>query len=399
MDLIRNPYAPGAGTPPPELAGRTELIQEGTTAIQRVIAGRPTQSMIMVGLRGVGKTVLLNRLEEIASEAGCKASLIEAHEGKRLPELLAPQLRSILYSLSTVENAKDLARRGLRGLKGFLNGLKVNVNDIEIGLSIDAEAGLADSGNIEADFPELIVAVAQAAKAASRPIALLIDELQYLSEEEFSALIMAIHKINQKQLPFILIGAGLPQIRALAGNSKSYAERLFRFPDIGALSDSDAIDAIQEPAKSEGAQFADEAIEHILNVTERYPYFLQQWSYVAWNKSETNIIGIEVAKQSDALAIAELDKSFFQMRFERCNPSEKRYMRALAEFGSGRQRSGEIAELLGVKVQSVAPTRSALIKKGMIYSPAHGDTEFTVPLFDQYMRRAIPKFEPNKEYD
>lgn len=381
MDLIRNPYAPGAGTPPPELAGRTELIQEGTTAIQRVIAGRPTQSMIMVGLRGVGKTVLLNRLEEIASEAGCKASLIEAHEGKRLPELLAPQLRSILYSLSTVENAKDLARRGLRGLKGFLNGLKVNVNDIEIGLSIDAEAGLADSGNIEADFPELIVAVAQAAKAASRPIALLIDELQYLSEEEFSALIMAIHKINQKQLPFILIGAGLPQIRALAGNSKSYAERLFRFPDIGALSDSDAIDAIQEPAKSEGAQFADEAIEHILNVTERYPYFLQQWSYVAWNKSETNIIGIEVAKQSDALAIAELDKSFFQMRFERCNPSEKRYMRALAEFGSGRQRSGEIAELLGVKVQSVAPTRSALIKKGMIYSPAHGDTEFTVPLF------------------
>ena len=286
-----------------------------------------------------------------------------------------------------------MARRGLRGLKGFLNGLRINISDIDFGLSIDAEEGLADSGNIEADFPDLIVAVAQAAKAASKPVALLIDELQYLSEKEFSALIMGVHKVNQKNLPLIVIGAGLPQIRALAGNSKSYAERLFRFPDIGALKTLDAVEAIQEPAKSEGARFEDRAIDHILKITERYPYFLQQWGYVAWNISQTSIITEEAAKRADALAIAELDKSFFQMRFERCTPSEKRYMRALAEFGAGKQRSGEIADLLGVKVQSVAPTRSALIKKGMIYSPAHGDTEFTVPLFDQYMRRAIPNFD------
>ena len=393
MDVVRNPYAPGAGTPPPELAGRADLIQEGTIAIQRMAAGRPTQSIIMVGLRGVGKTVLLNRFEEMATESGCKASLVEAHEGKGLPELLAPHLRSILYSLSHVQSAKDLARRGLRGLKGFLNGLRINISDIDFGLSIDAEEGLADSGNIEADFPDLIVAVAQAAKAASKPVALLIDELQYLSEKEFSALIMSVHKVNQKNLPLIVIGAGLPQIRALAGNSKSYAERLFRFPDIGALKTLDAVEAIQEPAKSEGARFEDRAIDHILKITERYPYFLQQWGYVAWNISQTSIITEETAKRADALAIAELDKSFFQMRFERCTPSEKRYMRALAEFGAGKQRSGEIADLLGVKVQSVAPTRSALIKKGMIYSPAHGDTEFTVPLFDQYMRRAIPNFD------
>lgn len=393
MDVVRNPYAPGAGTPPPELAGRADLILEATTALKRLAAGRSTQSLIMVGLRGVGKTVLLNRIEEIATESGCRVSLIEAHEGKSLPELLAPQLRSILYGLSNFEGAKDLARKGLRGLKGFLDGLHVTINDMDFGLSIESERGLADSGNIEADLPELIVVVAQAAKAASKSIAILIDELQYLSEKEFSALIMGVHKVNQKNLPLIVIGAGLPQIRALAGDSKSYAERLFRFPDIGALKHQDAIDALQQPAKSEGAQFEDAAIEHILAITERYPYFLQQWGYTSWNISESNLISLSTVRTADALAIAELDKSFFQMRFERCTPSEKRYMRALAEFGAGKQRSGEIADVLGLKVQSVAPTRNALIKKGMIYSPAHGDTEFTVPLFDQYMRRAMPELE------
>lgn len=389
MDIVRNPYAPGAGTPPPELAGRNVLIEDARNAILRVAAGRPTQSLIMVGLRGVGKTVLLNKFEEIAEASGCKTAFVEAHEGKQLPELLAPKLRQILIGLSTVEAAKDLSRKGMRALKGFLSGLKVTMGDVDFGLSIDPEAGLADSGNIEADLPELFVAIGEAAKAASRPVAIIIDELQYLSESEFSALIMAIHKTNQKSLPVIIIGAGLPQIRALAGNSKSYAERLFRFPDIGALNSQDAIDALQVPAKAEGAEFSDTAISHILSITESYPYFLQQWAYTSWNMSPTNIIDIEVAKSADAPAVLELDKSFFQMRLERCNPSEKKYMRALAELGAGKQRSGDIAEMLGVKVNSVAPTRSALIKKGMIYSPSHGDTEFTVPLFDQYMRRAI----------
>jgi hypothetical protein len=345
----------------------------------------------MVGLRGVGKTVLLNKFEEIGESARCKTAFVEAHEGKPLPELLAPKLRQILIGLSTSETAKDLARKGMRALKGFLNGLKVTVGEVDFGLSIDPEVGLADSGNIEADLPELFVAIGEAAKAASRPLAIIIDELQYLSESEFGALIMAIHKTNQKSLPIIIIGAGLPQIRALAGNSKSYAERLFKFPDIGALNEKDAVDALQVPAKAEGAEFSDEAIAHILSITERYPYFLQQWAYSSWNLSKSEIISLSTARNADMLAISELDKSFFQMRLERCNPSEKKYMRALAELGAGKQRSGDIAERLGVKVQSVAPTRSALIKKGMIYSPSHGDTEFTVPLFDQYMRRVMPE--------
>lgn len=397
MDIVRNPYAPGAGTPPPELAGRSLLIDDASNAIRRVAAGRPSQSLIMVGLRGVGKTVLLNKFEEIADEIGCKCAFIEAHEGKSLPELLAPRLRSILYSLSTIDKARNIARRSLRGLKGFLGGLKITINDIDFGLSIDPEHGFADSGNIEADLPDLMVSVGEAAKAASMPIALIVDELQYLSEDEFSAIIMAIHKVNQKSLPVVLIGAGLPQIRALAGNSKSYSERLFRFPDIGALNTQDSIEALQVPATVEGASFTPEAIEHILDVTKRYPYFLQQWAYTAWNLAPTNVIDKDIAAAADIPAIAELDKSFFQMRLERCNPSEKRYMRALAELGAGKQRSGEIAERLGVKAQSVAPTRSALIKKGMIYSPSHGDTEFTVPLFDQYMRRVIPEFKVDYE--
>ncbi len=390
MDSVRNPFAPGAGTPPPELAGRADVIEAGVTALRRIAAGKPAQSLILVGLRGVGKTVLLNRLMEEAEAAGFKAALIEAHEGKSLPELMAPTLRSFLYSLSLVEGAKDLARRGLRGLKGFLNGLHIDMKDIDFGLSMGAESGLADSGDIEADLPDLIVAVGEAAKAAGKPVALLLDELQYLTTVEFSALIMAIHKVSQKQLPVIMIGAGLPQILGLAGNSKSYAERLFRFPDIGALSRDEATQAIQRPAMAEGAHFTQEAIDQILRVTERYPYFLQQWAYESWNVSPTETITAQVVGIASALAVAELDRSFFKVRFDRCTNSEKKYMRALAEFGRGTHRSGEIADSLGVKVQSVAPTRAALIRKGMIYSPSHGETTFTVPMFDQYMKRAMP---------
>lgn len=389
MDPVRNPFAPGAGTPPPELAGRSDVILLGEIALKRVAAGRPNQSLILVGLRGVGKTVLLNRLNDVAEENHFKTSMIEAHEGKGLAELIVPSLRSMLIQLSVTENAREKARRGLRALKGFLSGLSVTVNDLDFSLSIDPEAGLADSGNIEADLPDLIVAVAEAAKAADRPLALFLDELQYLSSEEFSALIMAVHRVNQRQLPFILVGAGLPQILALAGNSKSYSERLFKYPEIGALTDTDAVSALRNPAKEEGADFTDEAIREISALTERYPYFLQQWAYEAWNVSEKEVIDVDILPKVTERAIAELDKSFFKVRFDRCAPSEKRYMRALAELGQGKHRSGDIAEKLAVKVTSVAPTRSSLIKKGMIYSPSHGDTAFTVPLFDQYMRRTI----------
>ncbi len=344
--------------------------------------------MILVGLRGVGKTVLLNRIQQMAEENGYLTIFLEAHEGKQLPELLLPGLRTALYRLSVTEGAKQKARRGLRVLKSFLSGIKFSMSGVDVG--IDPELGTADTGDLEADLPELMLATAEASAAAGKPIAILVDELQYLTTQEFSALIMSVHRINQRNLPLIVIGAGLPQILGLAGASKSYAERLFRYPKVGALERDDAVIAITHPAESEGVKFEDEAVAQILDVTQRYPYFLQQWAYEAWNASPTETIGAEIIETATRAAIEELDQSFFKVRFDRCTPSEKRYMRALSELGSGTQRSGDIADVLKVKSTSVAPTRSALIRKGMIYSPSHGDTAFTVPLFDEYMRRAMP---------
>jgi hypothetical protein len=390
MDPVRNPYAPGAGSPPPELAGRKDVIENAQIALRRVTIGRPSQSPILVGLRGVGKTVLLVRIKNLAEEAKIKTVYIEAHEGKTLPELLVPGIRQTLFALSLIDSAKDKARRGLRVLKSFLGGLKVTISDIEIG--IDAEAGTADTGDIEADLPELMLVLAEAAAASKTTVAILIDEMQYLSEKEFSSLIMSIHRINQHALPMILIGAGLPQILGLAGNSKSYAERLFTYPRIGALSEEDAINAIVNPARTEGVRYERGAVHQILKVTQSYPYFLQQWAYEAWNIADNDTIMARDVFAAHNNALATLDESFFKVRYERCTPSEKKYMRALAELGSGSFRSGDIAEVLGVKTARVAPTIGKLIKKGMIYSPAHGDTEFTVPMFDEYMKRAMPNY-------
>jgi hypothetical protein len=390
MDPVRNPFAPGAGNPPPELAGRSTLLRQADIAMSRIALGKPAQSLILVGLRGVGKTVLLVRMKEAAEQKGFQSALIEAHERKPLPELLTPALRSILLTLSSVEKSKELARRGLRILRGFLAAFKASVGDVEFGLSVEPEQGIADSGDLESDLPNLMVSVAEAAKAADRPVALLVDELQYLSEAEFSALIMSMHKIGQQNLPLILVGAGLPQILGLAGESKSYAERLFQFPRIGALEPHDARAAIVNPIISEEAGIDEAAVEAILEITERYPYFLQQWGHEAWNIAADNRITRSDVALAEVAAIRSLDQSFFRVRFDRCTPSEKKYMRALAELGPGSHRSGEIADKLGVKTTSVGPVRAKLIKKGMIYSLQHGETAFTVPLFDAYMRRAMP---------
>jgi hypothetical protein len=390
MDPVRNPYAPGAGNPPPELAGRTEVLNKMQIALQRCALHRPIQYPMMVGLRGVGKTVLLVRAQTMADDEGFITLDAEAHEGKTLPELLVPGMRKALFSLSMVEGAKDKARRGLRVLKSFLSGIKVGFAGFEIG--VEAEAGSADSGDLEADLPEMFVALGEAAKAAGRPVAIIIDELQYLSSTEMSALIMAMHKVNQKELPIAVIGAGLPQLLGLAGNSKSYAERLFTYPAIGALSEADAIEAIENPAKLEGVAYEPEATAEIMRLTSCYPYFIQQWSHDAWNAARGPNITVQDVRVATPTAIAALDESFFKVRYERCTPGEKKYMRALSELGTGAHRSGDIAEMLGVKATSVAPARNNLIKKGMIYSPSYGDTAFTVPLFDEYMKRAMPYF-------
>ncbi|WP_239031920.1 ATP-binding protein [Paroceanicella profunda] len=355
---------------------------------------RAVQHPILVGLRGVGKTVLLVKAREMAETHGHYTIEIEAHEGKSLAELLAPGLRKTLYALSSIENAKDKARRGIRVLKSLLSGIKINISGFEIG--VDAETGTADSGDIEADLPEMIVALGEAASAAGKSVSLIVDEIQYLSSREFSALIMALHKANQRSLPLALIGAGLPQLLGLAGNSKSYSERLFSYPTIGALTEEDAITAVVNPSKEEGVEFLDGAVDLIMRRTECYPYFLQQWAYDSWNVASGHAITEKDVVQATEKSLVALDESFFKVRFERCTPSEKRYMRALAEHGTGAHRSGDIAEALGMNTTSAAPTRSNLIKKGMIYSPAYGDTAFTVPLFDEYMRRTIPNLEVKK---
>ena len=388
MDPVRNPFAPGAGTPPPELAGRADVIRDAVVALQRTAQRRPAQSHILTGLRGVGKTVLLNEIKKNAESESFLTIQIEAHEGKPFPELIVPGLRQALIKLSTFESAKQVARRAMRVLKGFIGALKVATHGVEF--SVSPESGTADSGDIEADLPELMAAVGEAAAASGRPLVILIDELQYLESREFSALIMAMHAVNQKSLPIILIGAGLPQILGLAGNSKSYSERLFVYPRIDALTADDAAIALLNPVKGEGARIDTAAIEEAIKITQRYPYFLQQWGHEAWNIATGDRITLKDMQKATPRAYAALDKSFFRVRFDRCTPSEKQYMRALAEFNDGKGRSGDIADSLGVKVTSCAPTRSNLIKKGMIYSPSHGSNAFTVPLFHIFMRREVP---------
>jgi hypothetical protein len=350
-----------------------------------------------VGLRGVGKTVLLNRMQELSEAQNYRSIFLESTETKPLPLLIYPHLRQLLLSLDRIEKLNEHVKRGLRVLRSFANGVKVKYGEIEVGLNIDPEAGSADSGDLEADLTELMLAIGQAAAARNTPIALIVDEMQYLGEDELSALIMALHRISQKELPLILIGAGLPQLVGLAGKSKSYAERLFDFPRIGPLTKPDAINALQGPVQRAGASFTEDALAEIIRVTEGYPYFLQEWGYQAWNLAPGSSIDLDTLKVAHNVVIARLDESFFRVRFDRLTPSEKDYLRAMSELGPGPRRSGDIADLLGVRGQSVAPRRSGLIKKGMIFSPAHGDTEFTVPLFDQFMKRIMPNWKPARK--
>lgn len=387
MDPVTNPYAPGAGSQPPELTGRDEILRRTRVTLERVKLGRSSKSFMLVGLRGVGKTVLLNKIQTIAEEGGFIATLIEVPESKSLPALLVPVLRKILFRLDTKEKVNVAVKRGMMVLRSFANAVKVNIGEIEVGLEIEPERGTADSGDLEHDLPDLLEAVGNAAKARQTAIAIIIDELQYIDEEEFSALIMAVHRVAQKQLPIVIIGAGLPQLVGLAGKSKSYAERLFDYPVVDALSKRDAIAAIDEPAKREGVEYTPEALEAIATLTHGYPYFIQEWGYHSWNKASASPITGRDVNEATKVAIASLDESFFRVRFDRVSPREKDYLFAMASLGTGPHRSGDIALELDVAVESIAPVRSSLIKKGMIYSPAHGDTAFTVPLFNEYLDR------------
>jgi len=392
MDRIANPFSPGTGAPPPELAGREAILEQAHVLFGRIKARRPEKSLLMTGLRGVGKTVLLNEMERMALKEGYRTIFIEAHEDKSLALLLIPQLRRLLFELNRLAGAGEKVRRGLAVLKSFISGIRISAEGYEFGLDIDSEQGAADSGDLEIDMPNLFQAVAEAASERSTSIAILIDEIQYLRPPELSALIMAMHKMQQQQLPLVLAGAGLPTLPGLAGESKSYAERLFSFPDIGPLSAIDSISAIKEPIESAGETIEEAALQAIFHLTKGYPYFLQEWGYQAWNQADKSPITAVVVNNTISLVEQRLDENFFRVRFNRLTPREKTYLRAMAELGAGPNRTAEIAETLGVKINTLGPIRASLIKKGMIYSPAHGDMAFTVPLFDEFMKRAIPEF-------
>lgn len=393
MDPRTNPFAPGAGTQPPELAGREKILADADIALHRLRHGRSARSQMLLGLRGVGKTVLLNLIKKSAANEGYRTVYLEAQENKRLADMLVPPLRRELFQLSTKDQAKDLATRGLGVLRAFASAFKVTIGDIEFGVA--PEIGSADSGSLEDDLPEVFLAVARAAKAENSAVALLIDEVQYLSEPDLAALIVSLHRIGQEGLPIIVFGAGLPQLAGLAGEAKSYAERLFDYPAIGPLDDEAAKAAIRTPVERERSKILDEALEMLVEKTKGYPYFLQEWGFHAWNAAPSSPIGPKDVERATGEALERLDHGFFRVRLDRLTPREKDYMRAMAELGRGPHRSGEIAQVLGIDVKKAGPLRNGLIKKGMIYSPQHGDTAFTVPMFDDFMRRSLPDWEPH----
>ena len=336
--------------------------------------------------------MLLNEIERMARKDGYQSILLEAHEEKPLGELIFPALRGLLYELDRTAGAGDKVKRGLAVLRSFIGSIKLTVGDVAMGLDIEAAKGTADSGDLEIDLPNLFIAIAEAAEERQTAVAILIDEIQYLSQKELGAIIMAMHKMQQKQLPLVLLAAGLPVLPGMAGESKSYAERLFNFPDIGALSEVDAAKALREPARNVGIEFEDDALREVYRLTHGYPYFLQEWGYQSWNMATASPITLKVVQDATPEVIRRLDKNFFRVRFDRLTPSEKNFLRAMAQLGAGNHRTGDIAATLGVSVKGIGPVRSKLIKKGMIYSPAHGDMAFTVPLFDEFMIRAMPVF-------
>ena len=312
---------------------------------------------MLTGLRGVGKTVLLNEIEQLAKQDGYHTIFIEAAEDKPLGVLIAPYLRTLLFELDRVTGMREKVRRGLAVLRGFIGALKITVDDVTFGLDIEPEKGTADSGDLEIDLPNLFVAIGEAAEHCGRAVAILIDEVQYFNETELAALIMAMHKIQQRQLPLVLLGAGLPILPALAGDAKSYAERLFNFPDIGALSEADAAKALQDPAQAGGVEFNRAALDEVYRLTKGYPYFVQEWGYQAWNLAETSPITEKIIHNATAVVVPRLDKNFFRVRFDRLNPGEKLVLRAMAELGPGPYRTGEIADKLQIKVTSLGPRR------------------------------------------
>lgn len=387
MDSSCNPFSPNAGSRPPAFVGRTSILQDAETLIGRLPRRLSVQSILMTGIRGVGKTVLLNEIARRVEqgESAVYPIFIEATEDRTLAELLASPLRLTLLKLDRVAKATDLVRKGMSCLRNFLGTVKVNYGDF--GIELDPFLGLSDSGDMEADLIDLFRVVAEAAAANGKSILLLVDEVQYLSERELGALVMVMHRMQQLSLPLAMVGAGLPNLPGLTGNAKSYAERLFSFLEVGALSKEDSIRAIREPLENANVRIEDEAADFVFERSGGYPYFIQEWGYQLWNFVQQEPITVDDAHCVNESVNEKLDRSFFRVRVERMSNAERAMLTAMASLPGEEYRLSDVAEKMGMLARTLGPRRSSLIAKGMIYSPRQGMVAFTVPLFAEYLRR------------
>lgn len=381
-----NPYTPNAGAQPPVLVGRDDQMETFEVLLDRLRRGHTEQSMLITGLRGVGKTVLLTAFEERARQRGWTTVEAEITKQTAFGARMAQLVRRSLFQLAPRVRWRDRARKAAAVLKSFQLTLG-SEGSITAGLEVDAAEGLADSGSLGEDLTDLFVALGEAAAEHESGVVFLFDEVHFLSAPEFEALIAALHKTVQRQLPVTLVGAGLPQLPRLAGEAKSYAERLFKFPRIGELTPDEASRALVEPVKSLDVDYERDAVDAILDYTEGYPYFLQEYGNVVWDLAERSPIALSDVSEARGAVEAKLDEGFFRVRTERATELELRYMRAMAELGPGPQQAKDVGALLGRTSQQLGPTRSRLIDKGLLYTPGRGLAAFTVPQFDRFMRR------------
>lgn len=388
MDSVRNPYSPGAGAPPPALVGRGEEIEEFDVAVQRLGLGRPARSVLLTGLRGVGKTVLLREFGRIAAGHGWIHQSLEAGEKLDFVASAATLARKALLRLSAGRRVADLARRAFGTLGSFQ--LRWQPDSGGLTLGIDALPGRADSGDLEEDLADLFGAIGEAARERGTGVLFTIDEIQYLSKDSLAALIVALHRTNQEQLPLMAAGAGLPSVPALAGEAKSYAERLFAFREINSLDAEEAAQALAAPAEAEGVRWQPDALDVVFAVTKGYPYFLQEFGKQSWDVAA----GPATITRGDVeaavpIAKEELDTGFFRVRLDRSTPGERAYLSAMASLGAGPYRSADVAAVMGRTTPGVGSLRDALIKRGLCHAPRRGVVAFTVPMFDDFVRRRL----------
>lgn len=382
-----NPYTPNAGARPPALVGRDQQLTAFEVLLDRLRRGGTEQSMLITGLRGVGKTVLLGAFEDRARERSWVTIEAEVTKNTDFRGRVAGLARRALFQIAPRERWRERARRAAATLRSFQLTMSPE-GEIGAGLDMEALEGMADSGNLGEDLTDVLVTLGEAASDHDTGVVFLLDEVQFLALDELEALIAALHRTVQRQLPITLVGAGLPQLPRLAGEAKSYAERLFQFPIIGRLDEAEAREALVRPVEALGVSFTTDAVKTIVDYTEGYPYFLQEYGKLAWDLTEEPPIDIDdVIAARDAVE-TKLDSSFFRVRIDRTTDLELRYLRAMAELGGEPQQAKAVAALLGRKSMQLAPTRSRLIDKGLLYTPGYGLAAFTVPQFDRYLRRA-----------